>query len=51
VRLDTAGFAAESLRLKDLLSDAYYVRKAKEIGDRGMYFDMPPWGFHLFEIQ
>lgn len=50
VRLDTAGFAAADLRFRDLLSDAYYVRKAKEVAGEGMYFDLPPWGHHAFEI-
>lgn len=50
VRLETGGFEQENLRLRDLLSDALYVRAAKDLNATGMYFDMPPWGFHLFEI-
>lgn len=50
IRLDTAGFTTDSLRLKDLFSDAYFVRKAKDLAGPGMYFDLAPWGFHLLEI-
>lgn len=50
LRLDTAGFTGENLRLKDLFSDAYFVRKAKDIAGTGMFFDLAPWGFHLLEI-
>ncbi|HLP41423.1 MAG TPA: alpha-amylase [Fibrobacteria bacterium] len=50
VRLDTQGFVEESLRFRDLLSDAYYVREARDLAGRGMFFDMPAWGCHLFEI-
>lgn len=50
VRLVSAGFEHESIRLKDIFSDAYFVRKTKDVAGPGMFFDLPPWGFHLLEI-
>lgn len=50
VRVDLGGHAERTVRLEDLLSDARHVRKAADLARPGMYFDMPAWGFHLFEI-
>jgi hypothetical protein len=50
VRLDDAGTAEKSLRLRDLFSEAVYVRERKEAEGPGIYFDMPPWGFQFFEM-
>lgn len=50
VRLDTAGFPGETLRFRDLFSEACFEREFRELSAAGMYFDMPPWGFHLLEI-
>jgi hypothetical protein len=50
IRLDLAGRVLESVRLKDLFSEAYYVRRTAEVAGAGMFFDMDPWQSHLFEI-
>lgn len=51
VRLDLAALTAETLRLKDLLSDEEHLRDTGELAGRGLYLDMPGWGCHLFEIR
>ena len=50
IRLDLGGRALESVRMKDLFSEAYYVRRTAEVAGPGMFFDMDPWQCHLFEI-
>lgn len=50
VRLDLAGAGRDAIRFRDLLSVADYRRSAAEVSGPGMYFDLPPWGCHLFEI-
>lgn len=37
-------------RLADLLSDVVYVRSGVELGSPGMYLDLAPWQYHVFEL-
>lgn len=39
-----------SVRLVDLMSDVRYERSGDELAAGGLFVDMPPWGYHLFEI-
>jgi glycosidase len=36
--------------LRDLLSPALYERDGQDLAERGLYLDMPAWGYHLFEV-
>jgi hypothetical protein len=40
-----------SVRLKDSLSSASYVRDGDELLERGLYLDMPPWSYHVFDLE
>ncbi len=48
-RFDTEDLGPGKIRLRDLLSDATYAYETSELALRGVYFDMPGWGYHLFE--
>ncbi|MSR58921.1 MAG: alpha-amylase [Planctomycetaceae bacterium] len=37
--------------LRDRLSPAQYEREGTDLCHRGLYLDLPPWGFHVFEIE
>ena len=39
------------VEFRDLLSDAVYVREKSVLESKGMYFDLPAYGFHLFEVE
>ncbi len=39
------------IRFRDLLSSAVYDRVAFDIAARGLYLDMPPWGYHVFAVE
>ena len=39
------------VELRDLLSPACYVRDGNELLDRGLYLDLPPWAFHVFNME
>jgi hypothetical protein len=39
------------LEFRDLLGDAVYVRDRAKIASRGMYFDLPAYGLHLFRVR
>jgi hypothetical protein len=40
-----------SVRLKDSLSPACYNREGNELLDRGLYLDLQPWSYHIFELE
>ena len=40
-----------SVRLSDLLSSVCYVRDGNELLQRGLYLDMPPWSYHVFNVE
>jgi hypothetical protein len=50
VALPFADLAGRSIRLQDLLSPACYDRDGSELVSRGLYLDLPAWGYHVFEI-
>jgi hypothetical protein len=35
--------------LVDRFSDARYERCTRQLAERGLYLDMPPWGHHMFD--
>jgi hypothetical protein len=37
--------------LRDLLSDARYVRDAADLRAKGLYLDVPAWGHHAFAVE
>ena len=37
-------------RFQDQMGTAVYDRQGDEISDRGLYLDLPPWGYHFFKI-
>lgn len=39
-----------ALEFKDSMSDAAFVRDRGGLVTRGMYFDLPGYGFHIFEV-
>ncbi len=40
-----------TLRLKDLMSHATYDRHGSQLVSPGLYLDMPPWAYHVFELN
>ena len=40
-----------SIRFADMMSSAVYDRNASDLNSRGHYLDLPPWGFHVFEMK
>ncbi len=37
--------------LRDRMSDARYERTGDDLATRGLYLDLPAWGFHVFEMM
>jgi glycosidase len=50
VELPAQHLPGVSVEFRDRMSDATYVRDRASLTTRGMYFDLPPYGFHVFEV-
>ena len=40
-----------SVQLKDSLSSACYTREGNELLERGLYLDLQPWSYHVFDLE
>src|SRR5271155_5489480 len=50
LRLPFATLSGSTLRLEDLTGPYVYDRDGDELVSRGLYLDLPPWSFHVFEV-
>jgi hypothetical protein len=51
VRLPFRDLARRPVRLEDLMSPVRYDREGSDLVSRGLYLDLPPWGYHVFRIS
>jgi hypothetical protein len=51
IRLPFADLGGKTWRLRDLLGPASYHRDGDGLQGRGLFLDMPPMGYHAFEIS
>ena len=51
VRLPFSDLANKSWRLRDLLGEALYDRAGTDLQSRGLYLDVAPWNYHIFEFK
>lgn len=51
VTLPFADLGGQSVRLVDAMNDARYDRAGSELVSKGLYLDLPPWGYHVFDVQ
>jgi hypothetical protein len=50
VRLPFDELRGLSVRLRDQMSTAVYDRSGNDLLVRGLYLDLPGWGFHVFDV-
>jgi glycosidase len=50
VRIPFTDLAGRSVRLQDLMGSARYDRDGNELTARGLYLDVSPWSYHVFEV-
>jgi Alpha amylase, catalytic domain len=50
VRLPFQELTGRTARLKDLMGESSYERSGNDLMSRGLYLDLPPWGYHVFEL-
>jgi hypothetical protein len=50
VRIPFAELSGRTVRLKDMMGPAGFDRDGSDLVARGLYLDLPPWGYHVFEM-
>jgi hypothetical protein len=53
VRMPLQNLGGRSVRFADLINDeetARFVRSRNDLDLRGLYLDMPAWGYHVFDV-
>jgi Alpha amylase, catalytic domain len=50
VRMPFANVIGKTVRLRDMMGPASFDRDGNDIVSRGLYLDLPPWGYHVFEL-
>ena len=50
VRLPFADLSGRAVRFADLMSPATYDRRGDDVLAHGLYLDLPPWGYHVFDV-
>jgi glycosidase len=50
LRLPWEDLAGRTWRLADRLGEAVYDRDGADLSARGLYLDVPAWGYHAFEV-
>jgi hypothetical protein len=51
VRVPLEGIAGGPVRFGDVMGSATYERDLNDLGARGLYLDMPAWGYHVFDVS
>jgi hypothetical protein len=51
VRLPFTDLAGRSVQFRDLMGPASYDRDGNDVVSGGLYLDLPPWGYHVFEVK
>jgi len=51
VRLPFPELSGHTVRLKDQMGSASYDRDGGDLVSQGLYLDLPPWSYHVFEMS
>jgi hypothetical protein len=51
VELGWPNLAGKQIRFRDLMSPANYDRNGNDLAARGLFLDLPPWGYHAFSVE
>jgi hypothetical protein len=43
--------SGRAVYLNDRMSDARYERAGSDLASRGLYVDLPSWGYHVFDVE
>ncbi len=51
LQIPSAEIQGHTVYLRDLMSPAEYERQGDDLLSRGLYLDLPAWGYHVFELS
>ena len=51
VHLPFSEMSGRSVAFRDLMSNALYERDGNDLLSHGIYLDLPPWGYHIFDVK
>jgi hypothetical protein len=51
VGISRTDIQGKTLQLRDQMGTAIYERDGSELAARGLYLDLPPWSYHVFETR
>jgi hypothetical protein len=51
VRVSDATFTGRIVRFQELLGTTCYDRSGDDLLSRGLFVDLPPWAYHVFNVQ
>jgi hypothetical protein len=51
VQLPESWLTGDTVGFHDLFGTADYDRSAAELRGRGLYLDLPAWGYHAFVVE
>jgi hypothetical protein len=51
VEIDLDGMEGGTYEFRDLMSRAIFVRERNALQAKGIYFDLSPYGFHIFDVK
>ncbi len=51
LRIPSEDLRGHDIRLQDLMSSIVYERSGNDLLSRGLYLDLPPWGYHIFKLS
>ena len=50
VRVPLEDLGGRSVRFEDLMNPAAFDRERSDLDARGLYLDLPAWGYHVFDV-
>jgi hypothetical protein len=51
VRFASGDPIGNTVRFSDLMGDAVYDRIGSDVASKGLYLDLPAWGYHVFDVS
>jgi hypothetical protein len=51
IKLELDGIEGAEIEFRDLMGPATYIRNRSGLVDKGMFFDLPAYGTHLFKVS
>ena len=51
VRMSLPDLAGQTVQFQDLLGPDCYDRPGDDLMSRGLFVDIPAWGYHVFDVQ